>query len=593
MSESDRDNSSAKPDAIRVATGSNLLQPRAMAATRRGFLGQLTAGAAAVSSLGLAACGGSDNSAVPVVTWQHSVASGDPLSDRVVLWTRATTDTTGSFAVNYQVATDAEFANVVASGSTTTSSAVDYTVKVDASGLAPNSRYYYRFFIGTQVSPVGKTRTTAVSGATQVKLAVFSCSNYPGGYFNVYAEAAKRDDLDATVHLGDYIYEYGKDVYPPATGAVAARPPVPSTEILTLSEYRKRHALYKSDPDLQALHAAVPMIAVWDDHEVANDTWLNGAENHNPEKGEGDFALRKAAAIQAYHEWMPTRVTKADTIYRSFDFGGLVALHMLDTRLIGRDKQLDYTSFFNASGAFDSTAFVTAVSSPSRQLMGATQTSWLQQQMGASKSTWQLLGQQVLIGRMNIPSPILFEALKPGTGVSVSQYSAIAVKAQTAPQTLTPTEKAILAQPSIPYNLDAWDGYAAARETVFGMAKTLDKNLVVLSGDTHNAWGNDLLDAGGSRVGVEFGGTSVSSPGFETIFPDDPAVLAASLTQLIPTLKYTDTSRRGFMLVTATAAECKCDWIFVNTVASRTYTASVGKTLRTLPGISTGRRLVA
>jgi len=596
MSDSHRDNSSAKPATTGIVAGSNLLQPRAMAATRRGFLGQLTAGAAAVGSLGLAACGGSDNSAapaVPVVTWQHGVASGDPLSDRVVLWTRVTTDSTDTFAVNYQVASDDAFSNVVASGNTTTSPAVDYTVKVDASGLSPNSRYYYRFFIGTQVSPVGKTRTTAASGATQVKLAVFSCSNYPGGYFNVYAEAAKRDDLDATVHLGDYIYEYGKDVYPSAAGAVAARPPSPTTEILTLSEYRKRHALYKTDPDLQALHAAVPMIAVWDDHEVANDTWLNGAENHNPEKGEGDFALRKAAAIQAYHEWMPTRVTKADTIYRSFDFGGLVALHMLDTRLIGREKQLDYNNFFTSTGSFNSTAFVAAVSSPTRQLMGATQTSWLQQQMAASKSTWQLLGQQVLIGRMNIPSPILFEALKPGSGVSVSQYSAIVYKYQTAPQTLTPTEQAILAQPSIPYNLDAWDGYAAARETVFGMAKALDKNLVVLSGDTHNAWGNDLLDIGGSRVGVEFGGSSVSSPGFETIFPDDPAVLAGSLTQLIPTLKYADTSRRGFMLVTATAAECKCEWVFVNTVASRSYTASVGKTLRTLPGASTGRRLVA
>jgi alkaline phosphatase D len=604
MSESDRDNSSAKPGALGAVVGSNLLQPRAMAATRRGFLSQLTAGAAAVGSLGLAACGGSDNSstanptsdnsaAVPVVTWQHGVASGDPLSDRVVLWTRISTSSTDSITVSYQVARDAEFFNVFASGTTTTSSAVDFTVKVDAIGLAPNTRYFYRFLVGTQYSPVGKTRTTAASGASQVKLAVFSCSNYSGGYFNVYAEAAKRDDLDATVHLGDYLYEYGKDVYPPATGAFAARTPTPTTEILTLSEYRKRHALYKSDPDLQALHAAVPMIAVWDDHEITNDTWMNGAENHNPDKGEGDFALRKAAAIQAYHEWMPTRVTKADTIYRSFDFGGLVALHMLDTRLIGRDKQLDYTSFFNTSGSFNSTAFVAAVSSPTRQLMGATQTSWLQQQMGASKSTWQLLGQQVLIGRMNIPSPILFEALNPGTGVSVSQYSAIAVKAQTAPQTLTPTEQFILAQPAIPYNLDAWDGYAAARETVFGMAKALDKNLVVLSGDTHNAWGNDLLDLSGTRVGVEFGGSSVSSPGFETIFPDDPAVLAGSLTQLIPTLKYADTSRRGFMLVTATAAECKCEWIFVNTVASRSYTASVGKTLRTLPGLSTGRRLVA
>jgi alkaline phosphatase D len=331
------------------------------------------------------------------------------------------------------------------------------------------------------------------------------------------------------------------------------------------------------------------MIAVWDDHEIANDAWKDGAENH--QANEGDFKLRRAAALQAYHEWMPTRVTQADIIYRSFNFGGLVALHMLDTRLIGREKQLDYANYTTAQG-LNSAAFASDLTRADRQLLGTTQTAWLQKQMTDSTATWQVLGQQVLMGRMDIPSPILFEALNPGTGVSIPAYTALKIKQATAPNTLTPTEQFILAQPAIPYNLDAWDGYYAARETVLGMARALNKNRVVLAGDTHNAWANDLKDRLGNQVGVEFGTPSVTSPGFESIFVNDnPATLAASLEQLIDPLVYTDTSRRGYSLITATAAECRCDWIFVSTIASRTYTATTGKSLRMLPG-SGNRKLV-
>jgi alkaline phosphatase D len=333
------------------------------------------------------------------------------------------------------------------------------------------------------------------------------------------------------------------------------------------------------------------MIAVWDDHEIANDTWRSGAENHTPAT-EGDFAARKAAAMQAYHEWMPTRVASAERIYRRFDFGNLVSLHMLDTRVIGRDQQLDYANYFTASG-FNSSAFTAAVASPTRQLLGAEQTTWLQQQLGSSTATWQVLGQQVLMGRMNIPAPILAEANAPGTGVTVSQYAALAAKAQTAPATLTNTEQAILAQPAIPDNLDAWDGYAAARETVLATARSLDKNLVVLSGDTHNAWANDLQDASGNTVGVEFATSSVSSPGFEEYLPNEsPASLAASLTQLIGPLVYCDTARRGYLVLTATPGECRADWVFVNTIASRSYTAVTDRSLRVLPGAA-NRKVVA
>jgi alkaline phosphatase D len=561
---------------------------------RRGLLRGLLAGGAAAGAATLAACGGSDDEvAVVPVQYLHGVASGDPQSDRVMLWTRlgVASGRTEPVAVRWEVATDASFSTLVASGSVNTDTNRDWTVKVDATGLQPGRRYSYRFDVGGQRSPVGSTQTLPTGSVARVRLAVFSCSNYPGGYFHAYADAARRGDLDATVHLGDYIYEYARDGYASAQAAALGRVSEPANEIVSLSDYRRRYAQYRSDPDLQALHAAAPMIAVWDDHELTNDAWRDGAENHQSAT-EGSFTARRAAAVQAWHEWLPVR-TGSDSlqIWRSFDFGNLVSLHMLDTRLIGRDQQLSYASFTTATG-IDAARFTAAVTDPNRQLLGAAQTQWLQGQLQRSTATWQIVGQQVLMGRMNIPAPILLEALSPGTGVSVATYSAIATKAATAPATLTAQERAVLAQPSIPYNLDAWDGYAVAREAVLGAARTLDRNLVVLAGDTHNAWANDLLDAGGNRVGVEFATPSVSSPGFESVFTDNPATLAASLTQLIGPLEYCDTARRGYLVITAEPGQCRGDWVYVSSVTQRGYTAVSDKALRVLPGAA-GRRLVA
>ena len=574
----------------------NLLQPAAATHTatdtgRRRFVRQMAWGATALGTLPLAACGGSDD---PEVRFVHGVASGDPLSDRVILWTRVTpaTGATADIPVQWELASDAAFSTVVAKGQATATAARDFTVKIDATGLKPATAYHYRFTAYAARSPVGRTRTLPTGSVAQVRLAVFSCANYPAGYFNVYAEAARRNDLDATVHLGDYLYEYARGGYASAHAEQLGRQVQPAGEILSLADYRARHAQYRTDTDLQALHAAAPMIAIWDDHEIANDTWASGAENHQSAT-EGSFAVRKAAAMQAYHEWLPTRNAQPELIYRSFQFGDLVALHMLDTRAIGREEQLDYNNYITASG-IDATGFTAAVGNPARQLLGSTQTQWLQQQMTASTATWQVLGQQVLMGRMNVPAPLLLNFNNPATGVSLSQYSALAAKAQTAPATLTPTEQAILAQPSIPYNLDAWDGYQAARETVLGTARSLGKNLVVLSGDTHNAWANELADMNGNAVGVEFATSSVSSPGFEEYLPkENPAVLAGALQQLISPLKYCDTSRRGYMLLTATATECRADWVYVNTITSRSYTASTDKSLKVLAGASGRGRIVA
>jgi len=523
----------------------------------------------------------------PAGPFTHGVASGDPLADRVILWTRVAPSLGDVVPVYWDVALDPGFQRMVRRGRALALSAADHTVKVDAIGLPADTPLYYRFRVDAGVSPIGRTRTLPVGAVGQVKLAVFSCSNYPAGYFNVYAEAAQRDDLHAALHIGDYIYEYGRGGYASSNAAALGREVQPASEILSLADYRMRYAQYRSDPDLQAVHAALPFICVWDDHEVANDTWKAGAENHQPAT-EGDFFVRRAAAIRAYHEWMPIRLpepSRPERIYRSFSFGNLLDLHMLDTRIIARDQQLDYASYIGASG-FDAARFAADVGNPSRQLMGAEQEAWLRSRMAATRGTWTVLGQQVLMARMNLPAPVVLGQIGFGA------YSALLLKAGTAPSTLTAQERAILAQPSVPYNLDAWDGYAAARERVLAAAREADKNLVVLAGDTHNAWASDLLDAQGRQIGVEFATSSVTSPGLEAYFPNEnPAVVAAGLTQIIGPLQYANTKDRGYMVITATPQECRADWHYVSTITSRSYGVFSGPTWRTLPGAG-ARRLV-
>ncbi|MBK8016395.1 MAG: alkaline phosphatase D family protein [Betaproteobacteria bacterium] len=533
-----------------------------------------------VGALGATAAGLPAQAAATPFSFLHGVASGDPLADRVVIWTRVTPQQDAPVPVTWEIALDDAFRRVLRRGRVLTNSGRDFTVKVDVLGLPSGATLFYRFSAGAAESPVGRTRTLPVGHVEQLKLAVFSCSNYPAGYFHAYGEAAKLDDLFASVHLGDYIYEYPRGGYASDTAAAMGREVEPASEIVSLADYRQRYAQYRSDPDLQTLHARMPMIAVWDDHEIANDTWKDGAENHDPAT-EGLFSLRKAAAVRAYHEWMPTRpvdASRPDRIYRSFAFGNLIALHMLDTRVIGRDRQLSYTDYFGVGG-FDAAAFQAALTQPARQLLGAEQSGWLNAQVAGSTATWQVLGQQVLMGRMNIPAPLVLAQ------ISFSNYVALLQKAATHPELLTAPEQAILAQPAIPYNLDAWDGYFMARENVLGLMRALNRNLVVLSGDTHNAWANDLADYAGNAVGVEFATPGVSSPGLEEYFPlENPVAVAAGLTQIIGPLQYANTHQRGFMVVTANHAECSAKWFYVSTVKSTGYFPIEGPAFKTLPG---------
>lgn len=556
--------------------------------SRRQFIRNVTLGAAAATGAlalssfqSLANPGSTDASTGGAASpFRHGVASGDPLSNRVILWTRITPETAGTQTGMWEIAADAGFRRILHAGPFTTGPERDFTVKVDAAGLAPDTVYFYRFHIGTRISPVGRTRTLPVGRPTQVKLVVFSCSNYPAGYFHAYREAARLDGVHAAVHLGDYLYEYQRNGYASEDAEALGREVDPPHESLSLDDYRRRHAQYRSDPNLQAVHAALPFICVWDDHEVANDAWREGADNHDPDT-EGDYFARRAAAVQAYHEWIPIRTPDpADPlkISRSFDFGDLLSLHMLDTRQIARDKQLNYGDYLS-EGKLDTARFSRDLNDPARQLIGEAQTAWLKDALVRSDARWQVLGQQVLMARMDVPAPVALDQL------GISEYLALHDKANLMPTALSADEQAHIAGPVLPNNLDAWDGYPSARETVLGLARDLDKNLVVLAGDTHNAWASNLADAAGTAVGVEFATASVSSPGLETYRTSEhPDALAAGLVRLIDTLKFTDTSHRGFMVVTATPDQCEAEWHFLTTVKQPDYRRFVGTRLRVLPG---------
>ena len=541
--------------------------------TRRQFLRQMAvAGSVASMGMSLTSC--------TLVSFLHGVASGDPLHNQVIIWTRVTPVANEKALVHWEVAKDKNFEYPVAHGSTFTDETVDYTVKIDVTGLNPGTQYYYRFHCAASVSQTGLTRTLPHGATEKINFAIFSCSNYPAGFFNVYKEAALRaDDIDFALHLGDYLYEYDKDGYASEDAERLDRVVEPSNEILTLADYRQRYAQYRTDLDLQAVHEKLPFIAVWDDHEIANDAWKEGAENHQDD--EGLFSERKEQAIQAYYEWMPIREIEPlerERIYRHFEFGDLMSLHMLDTRVIGRDEQLNYTNYFTATG-FNAEAFAQDFQNPTRQLLGASQTQWLSENIQSSTATWQVLGQQVLMTSIFIPAPLLFQQ------ISIADFQALVFKAQTAPETLTPEEQSILAAPSLPFNLDAWDGYPVARETVLKTAQVLGKNFISLAGDTHNAWASQLQTLDGNVAGVEFATPSVSSPGLEAVLSDvQPEALAGAFLQFSQELLYTDTQYRGFMLLSVTHEAVTCEWIFVDTIKSLHYQVleSAGKKLKVL-----------
>ena len=490
------------------------------------------AGAAAVlGPLGLAS-----PAAAASTTFQHGVASGDPLPDSVLLWTRATPTADAkpgsgvgpTVTVTWEVATDAAFRSIVRRGTFETGPSRDHTVKVDVKGLRPDTDYHYRFRYKTTNSTVGRTHTAPAYDAdvAHLKLGVVSCANWEAGYFSAYRHLAQRGDLDAVVHLGDYIYEYGTGGF--AAAGRVVRPHQPSHEIVTLQDYRVRHATYKTDPDLQALHAAVPWIITWDDHEVANDAWSGGAENHQPAT-EGNWPDRVAAAHKAYAEWMPVRLGADGAIYRRLRFGTLADLSMLDLRSY-RSQQ--------AGGV--------ATDDPTRSITGHAQMDWLLAGLAASEARWKIVGNPVMISRLDfgtLPAWLLGPLAKL-IGIPSNGYAP---------------------------NSDAWDGYNADREQLVNYLRAHElSNVVFITGDIHTSWASELTTRSTvwSPTAVEFVVTSVTSDNFDDfahVAPDTLSLVAGGILRAAnPHVKWNELDQHGFGVLDVTPDTCRMDWWFVN-----------------------------
>jgi alkaline phosphatase D len=491
------------------------------------------------------------------LSFMHGVASGDPLADRVILWTRVSGAEGKALKVRWQVASDPEMTSVIRRGVARTSSERDHTVKIDAGSLPADSTLYYRFEAGGVRSTIGRTRTLPSGGVEQARLAVVSCAAYTAGYFHVYREIAQRDDIDVVIHLGDYIYEYGHGEYATEHAEELGRIPEPRGEIVTLDDYRKRHAQYKRDRDAQAMHQAHAMIAIWDDHEIVNDAWKNGAENHQDD--EGKWSRRRDAAMRAYFEWMPIRdVAKRGRtrIFRSFRFGDLMTLIMLDTRSYGRDLQPD------AGENVEAADIQAAMQDPKRRMLGRRQERWLRRTLKqAAGSTWQLIGQQVMV--VPVKSPDL-EPLIDLDGPSLLSREFL--------------ERMIaVSKDNPPVLLDTWDGYPAARQDFLMDLDRYAENPVVLSGDLHTSIAGDLIPADKEHpVAVEFMPSSVTSPVFAELLPERyPGAVRDATLQVNPALKYMETDRRGWLCLTVTKSECRGEWHLLDGVRDRTYTSTV------------------
>ncbi len=429
----------------------------------------------------------------------HGVASGDPLGDRVIIWTRITPDQSSSpMTVDWEVATDTAFVNTISSGAFTTDASMDFTVKVDAGGLQSDTWYYYRFIHNGRASLTGRTRTAPAGTVDSLRFAVASCADYADGYYHSYRKIGQRNDIDAVIHLGDYIYENG------SAGSIG-RPHDPPKKLTELNDYRQRYSQYRLDPDLRLAHQMYPFINVWDDHEFANNSWSGGADAHD-DQTDGPYEVRKRMAVQAFNEWLPFR--KPDNndsirIYRTLHWGSLLDLFMIDTRIIGRDEQTSTANFDD----------------PSRNMMGPAQLAWLSGEMQSSSSKWKVIGQQVV---------------------------------------MAPVEAPIVG----PINADQWNGYKAERDRLYDTISMKGiNNVVVLTGDIHMPWANNL-EHNGNPLGVEFVCASITSP--NAGFP-----ISESLVQTFnPFVKYVDFDDHGYFILDVNQSRVQADFYQVGDLAN-------------------------
>jgi alkaline phosphatase D len=470
-----------------------------------------------------------DGPAGPESLFQHGVASGDPWPESVVIWTRVTTEEAGPIEVWWEMALDPAFTQRVAGGSAVTSAARDWTVKVEAGGLRPGRVLYYRFFYQGRQSLVGRTRTAPAGAVDHLRFAVVSCSNFPNGYFHVYRRLAEQADLELVLHLGDYIYEYG-------SSGEGERAHQPTNEIVSLQDYRTRYAQYRRDTDLMAAHQQHPWVVVWDDHETTNNSWQGGAQNHQPET-EGPWEDRLAAATQAWFEWMPVRDTPDQRIWRRLQWGDLMDLFMLDTRIWGREEQAAFGDFRR-------------INAPGRQLLGEDQEDWLLEGLCTSDTRWRVLGQQVMI------APLLLGAN--------------------------------------PLNSDQWDGYPDARLRLQNALRDCGQdNLIVLTGDIHTSWASDVVqdveaynvDTGEGAFAVEFVTPSVTSGSLSGI----PEATLEQLLEINPHIRFTDLTQRGYVVVDMTPERTQGAWFLLDRVDRREFEESFATAYRVVPGRPTLR----
>lgn len=480
----------------------------------------------------------------------HNVASGEPGSDSMLLWTRYVAAPGIEVArVDAEIALDPSFQRIVAGGSIRTGAYRDWTAKITLDGLAPGTAYWFRFIApdGSR-SPVGRTKTLPAGDAPRFGLAVFSCSNLPLGWFNAYGHAAARPDLDLWMHVGDYFYEYGPISYhDPVSGRTLA----PDHEILSIADYRLRYACYRGDPDLQRLHQVAPMIAMWDDHESANDSWEGGAQNHQAAT-EGDWNPRRSAAMQVYREWMPV----SDEPWKAYPLGTLATLYRTESRLLARTRQADIASAYRAPNPDAAlTAFRDgAWQDPSATMLGSAQESWLAHafRANARTSAWQILGMGTIVGRTLMPADAVSWLRRDATDKMVRNFG----------------DNVRAARIGVPMWMDRWDGYPAARARLLKSAQDADADLVILSGDSHNAWAYSLVE-GGKAAGVEFAGPGVTSGGLEGSFGADPKMVAQAFVAANPELQWADTSQRGYMMIDITPRRLIGDWHFTRTITAR------------------------
>ena len=469
---------------------------------------------------------------LPTAGFIHGVASGDPLADAVILWTRITPEDSGltMAEVTWTIASDPAMSDVVATGSVTTTPERDWTVKVDATGLSPATTYYYQFTGLGFTSLVGRTKTAPEGASDRLRFVVMSCSSLAHGYFHVYRHVAEMADVDACLHLGDYIYEY-------ETGGYGfEREYEPSFEIVTLDDYRTRYAQYRRDPDLQAVHQQHPFMVIWDDHETANNSWQGGAENHDPET-EGAWSMRKAVAFQAFMEWLPVRESEEGRLWRKLPYGDLADVMMLDTRIWGRDEQPSRETFGT---------------DPTLTILGDDQEAWLNEQLATSPATWKVLGQQVMVGQWD-------------AGRDDGTFA--------------------------PNNLDQWDGYPEARARLLEAIESAG-DTIVLTGDIHSHWAMELTpaphdperydpDTSEGSIGVEFVCAGVSSPGVEGIVG---MVLEDNARENNPHIKYVNFRQRGWIVLDLTPAQAQADYFVVDGVRASEGEASFATAYRVAAG---------